>query len=457
MGECIARDSSGMMRLPARPGIGSACDRRSDPRNGAVSSSPARGHRWVRWLGGIGLLALVIFPWSYALLVPPEARFREVGVGWLVIVFQVVGIAYLAGFLVIFVHESGHWLFGRLVGIRISDFVVGTGANPVEFTCGGIRFSFGPWLRWGYVHEIPARANLHFGKQFVFLSGGMLAEVIFLIALVLVPASDAAVDPVTQAFASFRRIAFICGVFGIWASAWPRRVSMEGRLTPNDALLIQQAWANRGRADELWQQQQWLDEVFALSQAGKYAEAKTVLQQLIEAGPENAEHRSLLAALQEAVEDWDRAMHAHHESIQQTEPRSEARAHAVDAAATLALQLGRRDELARLRPLVEEVLENAARPTIAGTLGGILVELDEIEAGVKWLNQCLATTQEDHDRAIANAYLAKAELRRGRTPRAAEHLRLAQAKEGDHPLVRRLVQELEPDLRAAGAPDATAR
>jgi hypothetical protein len=66
------------------------------------------------------------------------------------------------------------------------------------------------------------------------------------------------------------------------------------------------------------------------------------------------------------------------------------------------------------------------------------------------LNQCLARSTAEHDRAISNAYLAKAALRLGSPQRARELLDFATAKGSDHPLVQRIVEELKPQLQSAG-------
>jgi tetratricopeptide (TPR) repeat protein len=398
-----------------------------------------------------GLLTLVVFPWCYT-LVPMETRFRYFLFLPFAGLFETVGLAYTAVFIVIFVHEGGHWFFGRIVGIRISDFVVGTGSSPLRFMWRGIQFSFGPWLRWGYVRQIPARENLRFDKQLVYLAGGVVAEIVFLTALFFLSPLPSSLDPAAHALVRLTFFVFVSGAIGLWASVWPRTVELEGRMTPNDALAIRQAWKNRGREDELWQQFEWSNQANALCDAGKYAEAASIVERVVQAAPRDLEQRSFLASLYAAAGNRDAALREHREVIQRTEPDSAERLHALDAAATFALQLGLRDELARLRPVIEQTMQNHVLPTVIGTLGSLLVELDETEAGVKLLNRCVAETEAGHDHAIANAYLAKAALRMGRPQRAAELLGFAKRGCGDHPLVKRMVNELEPQLPALLTP-----
>lgn len=391
----------------------------------------------------------MIFPWCYA-FVPLEVRLEHLPLMPVATFLEVTGLAYTAVFLIIFVHEGGHWFFGRLVGIRIGKFVVGAGDSPVRFTWRGVAFSFGPWLRWGYVTEVPARANLVFGKQLVFLMGGVVAEAIFVAALWLVPVPGDLEGSAMHAFVLLRRFVLISGVITLWASAWPRLVTVEGHLTPNDALLIRRAWKNRGRADQIWDELETVNELNTLSQSGKYAEAASMFERMLQSGPRDPRQWQTLAALHAAAGNPESALRAHDAAIQSTEPNSMARAHAIDLAATFALELGRPEELARLRPLVEEAVKIAALPTLFGTLGALLIELGETTAGVELLNRCLAETDADHDLGIANAYLAKAALRLGNAKRADELLGFAKRKAGDHPLVQRVAQELEPKLQGAG-------
>ncbi|HEX2852576.1 MAG TPA: site-2 protease family protein [Opitutaceae bacterium] len=387
----------------------------------------------------------MIFPWCYV-FVPLESRFTSqffltLAAG----VLEISGLVYAAVFLVIFVHEGGHWFFGRLVGIRINEFVVGAGVHGLQFTWRGIRFSFRPWLSSGYVRAIPARTNLQFRRQLIYMAGGVVAEVLFLLVLFFAPTWDH--DSFGQAFTILRRYALISGVLGLWASVWPRMATLDGHRTPNDALLIQLAWQNRGKADAIWQQQESAAEANALCRAGKYVEAAAAVERMLLSDPRNAELMRSLASIHAAAKNWDRAMLVHHDIIQHSEPKSLQRVHAIDHAATFALQLGNRDELVRLRPLVEEALQIDAQPTVRGTLGSIMIELDDTVAGVEQLNRCLAGSIADHDIAIANAYLAKAALKLGRKQRAGELLGFAKARGADLPLVKRIVQELEPALQ----------
>jgi tetratricopeptide (TPR) repeat protein len=413
------------------------------------SAPPTATPLWARLGFGVGLLAFVAFPWCFA-LVPTEVRDEYLLPMLLAAAVQLVAIVYTAIFVTILVHEAGHWIFGRLVGIRISEFVVGTGSAPFRFTWRGIRFSFGPALRWGYVRQIPARATRRFNRQLVFLAGGMALQAIFLGALLALPTPELPHESFGYVLDRLRWYLLLSGFIGIWASIWPRLASIENRLTPNDALLIRQAWQNRGKEDEIWQKIEWVEEINALARAGKYAEAAQLLERRLESDPRNFDWLTGLAGLYRAAKNWDRAVHAHYEIIKITEPGTARYVQAVDNAATLALLLGRADQLVRLRPLLEAVVQATPSATLFGTLGSLLIELGEIEAGVKLLNRCVAETEADHDRAIGNAYLAKAAWRLGRPQRARELLGFAQGKGGKHELVQRLVRELEPELQRTG-------
>src|ERR1043166_7883680 len=104
--------------------------------------------RWTHWLGGVGWGVFVAFPWLWAFVSESGLYERS---WWVPIAagLNVIALAYIAIFLTILVHESGHWICGRLVGIRIREFVVGTGSSALRFKWRNIQFTFGPWLRWG--------------------------------------------------------------------------------------------------------------------------------------------------------------------------------------------------------------------------------------------------------------------------------------------------------------------
>jgi tetratricopeptide (TPR) repeat protein len=391
-------------------------------------------------------MALVIFPWAFA-AVPLAVQHEHFTFVPYARLASSAGLLYTAAFLTIFIHEGGHWLFGRLVGIRIRDFVVGTGTTPLQFTWRGIQFSVGPWMTSGYVREIPARDNLKFGRQLAYLSGGMAAELLFIGMLFLIPAQLDPWAPFEQTFYRLRMFVLVSGGIGILASAWPRLVALEGRMTPNDAMYIKYAWKNRGQEEQTWQKFMAASETDALCQAGRFSEAVTALKQRIESDPGNDALVDSLATIYLAMEEWDQALSTYHALIQQFPPRSGERAHVVDRAATLALQVGQLEHLAKLRPLLEEALVVCNTATLAGTLGSVLLELGETDAGVRLLQRCAAESFSAHDKGIASAYLAKAAFRSGEKQRATKLLDIAKAKCPDHPLVVRIVTELEPQLR----------
>ena len=91
----------------------------------AVNVSSPQLIRW--WLGLIGLLLFVALPWWFAGQSREWRNAHDV-LSSLLGPLGLLALTYTAGFLSIFVHEAGHGFFGRLVGIRIEQFVVGVEA-----------------------------------------------------------------------------------------------------------------------------------------------------------------------------------------------------------------------------------------------------------------------------------------------------------------------------------------
>ena len=110
--------------------------------------------------------------------------------------------------LVIFVHESGHFIAARMCGVRADVFSLGFGPRMFGFTRGGTLYQVA-WLPLGgYVKmageypdpsRTPASDELHaksVGQRFFIYSGGVIMNVIF--ALVAFPLVLAAGVPVLR-------------------------------------------------------------------------------------------------------------------------------------------------------------------------------------------------------------------------------------------------------------------
>ena len=394
-------------------------------------------------LGRFGPILLLLFPWAFA-FGWSQFGYEHFLVQTLGSMMNVVALLYTAAFAVVLVHECGHWILGHLVGIKINQFVVGEGEPSLDFSVAGIHFTLRQWMCSGFVQHVPTRHALQFWPQAVYYSGGVLFVTGFLIATSVIP--KPAPSSLSLYWVNLYHLKFmilLAGGVGLWASLKPRMVWIEGQCTPNDALLIARAWNRRHQVDQYWQLHLWAVEADALLHAKQFQEARTLVERMLAVDPDDERLRLYLARIDSLMGEFGRAVSIL-ETIAQAKPQgSPERAMALDSAASAALEAGCRDLIEKARAWAEEAVKISNAPTLAGTLGSVLVELGETKAGIAHLNRCVAETDDAQDRAIANAYLAKAARQLNKTQRAKELIELARGRCPNHPLVQRIVKDFE--------------
>lgn len=97
-----------------------------------------------------------------------------------------VVVAALLGLLV-FVHELGHFLAAKAVGIPVARFSLGIGPVLVSRTVGGVRYCLSAVPFGGYVlpdlRDEAAYLALPLGKRLIFSLAGPLANILFALAV----------------------------------------------------------------------------------------------------------------------------------------------------------------------------------------------------------------------------------------------------------------------------------
>ncbi|MGK0186888.1 MAG: tetratricopeptide (TPR) repeat protein [Verrucomicrobiales bacterium] len=162
----------------------------------------------------------------------------------------------------IFIHELGHWLFGRLCGFRILGFSVGEGKLLWR---GKIDRSF-VHLRLlpveGYVIAVKDAAPLRRSQQILVSAGGPIFTALTLAAVAIAyHSSDFAFLGSTWSILSQQMLAVTMMLLTISLifNLWPRHGNLNGQFFANDGMQILAALLSKNYPAPAWYQAQLRD------------------------------------------------------------------------------------------------------------------------------------------------------------------------------------------------------
>jgi hypothetical protein len=341
------------------------------------------------------------------------------------------------------VHELGHAVMAKLVGMRVFGITVGHWKRVLSFTVKGITVDIRAAPDSGYVNlDFTVESWRLVPLTAMFLAGiGAEALVMFWTALVPGPT---AMDSFADIVVAYARVAiFWIGGWHIVLSLLPREFWIGDHLHRSDGRHIVNFWRARG---ELAEQRALLAEgraIGSLRESGRTAEARERTQALVDRCPQNIELQIYLATLCSESGDTYAAEALLRHALDKSGAEPAVRAQVLDSLACLPLYYDRPDLLREAEAWVGEALTASPHAiTLNGTRGSILVELGRFDEAIQVLERVAAVSEERTDRGISAAYLAKAYSAKGDRAGSAEWLAQANRLLPEHIVVKRIVAQL---------------
>jgi hypothetical protein len=387
------------------------------------------------------ILPLTIMSAMYGDVMLHKPNLEETALLWV--------IGWMVSYLLIVIHESGHLLAARLVGIEIARVTIGHWRKLASFSVGKTQVFLRAAPSSGYVMPKPVLTRKPTAAIVLFVLGGVLAEGA-VVALALARTPPPQIATLGELVVVFVRINVIwIGAYQVIFNLLPGQGWLGGTKVATDGMLLLQLWQNRGNRAAEDQMLRELQGIEDLKQAGQYDAAIGKATALMNVHPKNLELRKFVASLHSSHGDWREAERMLREMLQEPPDSKSRTAELLDLLACLPLYTGCMDLLAEADAWTTEALNHVPNAiTLKGTRGGVLVELGRLDEGIAMLNDVMKWSECPVDHAISAAYLAKAHAARENFGEARRWLAKAESIEPKHPVITRIAREISTMTRS---------
>ncbi len=360
----------------------------------------------------------------------------ENGFGWFLLNFLLF---YVCLIVAAVPHEFGHAFAAKVVGFRVFNVVIGSGRMIFQRTFSGFNFQIKSIPLGGHVFACPRNVNQYRSKTVLFALAGPLANLLVAgLLVILVPGSAFDFDLVSGIRPA--SVLLSANLFAFGYIFWPRVITLDGRETPNDALII---WRTlRRKQPEI----QGVPVFYYLYEGAECMKGK-LLQEgmdwfekglLLFPGEQNLLRAKGVACLYQ--KRFPDAREIYQILLGRADLPPFFRTYCLNDLAYVSALMGGEESLKEADRYSQEALESIPFiPSFKGTRGSVLVERGCYEEGIVLLKEAMAKNDETISKALNSAHIAIAEQRRGNMAEAEKFAALARSLDPDCILLDRLV------------------
>jgi len=342
-------------------------------------------------------------------------------------------------------HELGHAIAGRLCGWRVFAVVIGMGKQVFKFRLFGIIF----FLHWlpiaGITRLAPIDARWFRVKRFlVFLAGPAVNATIASIILIIWRDSWHEFG-----LMGLPRAARLCLWANLWVmvfNLWPRQSKTLNMATDGKQLLktfskkqedIEELQAARFALEALVRRDEYQDRAGALDWCNRG----------LALFPHNIYLLNMSGVLCLDQQNYSHAREIFIELLSRETKPDGTRYVILNNLAYANALIGDPELLPEADAYSKEAYSAAPWvPSITGTRGTVLVEMGQIEAGVKLLKEAFEKASSSRSKAENACHLAIANARMGNRDQADKYLKLAQQLDSQCRLIERVQTEFQKTL-----------
>ncbi|HEY4246710.1 MAG TPA: site-2 protease family protein [Lacunisphaera sp.] len=359
-------------------------------------------------------------------------------------VLEMLILGYVSFWILILVHELGHYTAAKLVGIRVRKLVVGSGLRT-QLEIGGLHVSLCHLPTHGFVLSDLCPRSFSFFRQSCFLAGGLTVQGVFLglIYWYLFPHWSVNLDRQPYPVLYVGLAALLFGTYVAVKNTIPGKGIMEGQPFANDGLQLIQLWKKRKTLREHRGRLERLLRIYDAFDTGNHETA--VIQLDIFCEQHSAQFDEVHALAYQAMEEGRFATaRALYEAILKLKTISiDTRVSVLDGLASLVIYHEHWEWLTEAENWILEAKHAAPdKITLDGTYGGILVDAGKVDEAQSVLIKVFEKSKSALDKTISAAYLAKLAHERGDADNTRRWFKKSRAQGIHHIVADRIKKQL---------------
>jgi tetratricopeptide (TPR) repeat protein len=329
-------------------------------------------------------------------------------------------------------HELGHAIAGRFVGIRVFSIQIGKGRVVYEFLFGGIRWRIHAIAFGGVTYGIPFAAHFFRLKEFIYVLGGTITNAIILfVSIKLLPLDETFKATVFNGFVPMLVLAlsnFLLLIF----SLWPHMANSVVGKIPNDGLLLWKIWWFDKTKIEETLAARYLYEAIECQQQKDLAGAQKWIDDGLCQFPSNLRLKMAAAGILYLQKKYPEAMRAYALLVGRYKKHENLDSLLLNDIAYSCVLMNKPELLARADACSRVALKKMPWMVyLKGTRGSVLVELGKYDEGLKLLHDAMQNHPAKSGQALNACYIGIAEARRGNSAESRNYFTLARKFDPD--------------------------
>ncbi len=348
---------------------------------------------------------------------------------------------YSCNIMMLALHELGHAVVAKLLGLRIFAIIFGTGKTLVKKQINTIHFSLNIFPFSGIVVWGTADPKFYRLRYFLSILAGPAVHIIFLILLVprfirgsSIYLGDSFLDMFLFVLAASNLVLLIVNLY-------PRSFYTAFGLHPSDGLALYKTLKMSSSERDTHLAGYYLYEGMIANEQMRYQQALDSSEEGLKHFPNNMYLGNLQANMMLSLGAFEEAREIFKQLLEKEE--SEARFMLYNNLAYANLMIQDESLLAEADSLSKEAFENIPwAPSVRGTRGAVLVELGFLDEGKGLLLEAMAEHLEAGGKAADACHIAIAEIGKGNLPEGQYYIETAEQLDPNCHLLNRAKNEL---------------